>query len=275
MQEETVEDVFSDVLTDEVKEKSIEHEESIDTEKPIIAGYMSKEAWIESGKDAKDWQSPELFAESVKRVKETSRLKRELADARKEFDSRLKDSNLLWQGQLSRQRAELMERRDDAVGVADLSTVKKLDKQIADLDNEAELVKESPKQSIDQPPEIAEWEEENPWVNDVSDPRVPVAQKAFKESIDAGKTYAYALRQADKAVSALKPQSKQEQEIRKKPAVSMSDSSRAATTSGDSVTLSWNQLSGEEKTLHEELFSHKTQKEYLKIVADARTGVKK
>lgn len=271
-QAQEIEDVFGDVLTDEIKQEAVEQEVTQE-EKPAPSGYMSKEAWTESGKDPDLWVSEDVFKERTLRIKNESRLKRELSETRKEFDSRLKDSNLLWQGQLSRQRAELAEKRDDAISVADLSTVKKLDKQIADLDDEAELVKEPPK-SVEIPPEVNEWEEQNPWINDVKDPRTPVAQKAFRDAVDSGVPTEYALLAAEKAASKVKLPS-QQQEIRKKPAVSMADSSRAATTSGDSLTLSWNQLTGQEKDLHEELFSHKTQKEYLKIVADARTGVKK
>jgi len=273
MQAESIEDVFGDVLTDEVKQEAAEKEEQHE-DKPAPSGYMSKDDWTASGKDPELWVSEDVFKERTIRIKNESRLKRELAETKKEFDSRLKDSNLLWQGQLSRQRAELMEKRDEAIDVADKTTVKKLDKQIADLDAEAQLIEEAPKAATVQPPEVAEWEEENPWINDVKDPRTAVAQAAFSKATAEGKTLAYALRQADKAVAAVKVESTT-QEIKKKPSISMADSSRAASSGGDSLTLSWNQLTGEEKTLHEELFSHKTQKEYLKIVADARTGVKK
>jgi len=271
---ETIEDVFDDVLSDEQKQEAADLDDQQEAEeKPAPSGYMGKEAWTASGKDPDLWVSEDVFKERTLRIKNESRLKRELAESRKDFDNRLKNVNTLQQAQLARQRAELLEQRDDAIDVADKSAVKKLDKQIADLDAEAELVKDAPIKQAN-PPEVDEWEEENPWVNDVNDPRTPIAQAAYGEAIASGKTLAYALRAADKAVAAMKPTIKAD-DIRKKPAVSMSDSSRAATTDSNSLTLSWSQLTSEDKAIYEELFSHKSQKDYLKIVADARTGAKK
>lgn len=271
---ETIEDVFEDVLTDDLKKEAEAVEETKQEDKTAPSGYMSKDAWVESGKDPELWVSEDVFKERTLRIKNEQRLKRELAEKDKEFESRLKNVNLLQQAQLARQRAELIERRDEAIDVADKNAVKKLDKEIADLDKEAELVADKPAAAIVKPPEVDEWEEENPWINDVDDERTPVAQKAFAEAQKLGKTVAYCLRAAEKAVREMKTEEKST-EIKKKPAVSMADSSRSSAGGGDSLTLSWNQLTSEEKALHDELFSHKTQKEYLKIVADARTGVKK
>jgi len=272
---ETIEDVFDDVLTDEHKQEAadLDNQQESTEDKPAPSGYMGKEAWTASGKDPELWVSEDVFKERTQRIKETSRLKRELAEKDKEFENRLKNVNTLQQAQLARQRAELLEQRDDAIDVADKTAVKKLDKQIADLDAEADLVADTPVKQAN-PPEITEWEEENQWVNDVNDPRTPIAQSAYSEAINSGRTIAYALRAADKAVAAMKPASKAD-DIRKKPAVSMSDSARSATTDSNSLTLSWSQLTSEDKAIYEELFSHKSQKDYLKIVADARTGAKK
>jgi len=273
---ETIEHVFEDVLTDEIKKEAAETaEETTQAEdKPAPSGYMSKEAWTESGKDPELWVSEDVFKERTIRIKNEQRLKRELAEKEKEFESRLKNVNTLQQAQLARQRAELIERRDDAIDIADRKTVDKLEKEIKALDKEAELVADKPVQSAAKPPEIVEWEDENPWIDDVDDPRTPVAQKAFADAVSAGKTTAYALRAAEKAANALKSEDKST-EIKKKPAVSMADSSRSAASGGDSLTLSWSQLTSEDKAIYDELFSHKSQKEYLKIVADARTGAKK
>lgn len=269
---ESIEEVFSDVLSEEQKQEAA-NQDVTHEDKPTLSGYMSKEDWEASGKDPKDWVSEDVFKERTLRIKNESRLKRELAETRKEFDSRLKDSNLLWQGQLARQRAELMEKRDNAVEVANLAEVKKLDKQINDLDKEADLVKENPQQ-VERPPEVVEWEEENDWVNDVNDPRTAVAQQAFGKAHQEGKTLAYCLRAADKAVAAMKSEEKQTT-TSKKPPVSMADSSRSSTSAAnDSANLTWSQLSSDDKAIYDELFSHKTQKEYLKIVADARRGAK-
>jgi hypothetical protein len=276
MQEETIEHIFADVLHDEVDEQAeLEQVDEAKQEEPKPSGYMTIEAWEASGKDPKEWVSEDVFKERTQRIKETSRLKRELADREKDFDNRLKNVNLLAQAQLARQREELISRRDDAIDIADKATVKRLDKQIDDLDKEAELVEDKPAVQQVKPKEVVEWEEENTWIEDVTDPRTPIAQKAYIEAIQAGKTIAGALRAADKAITAIKQESKHD-EIRKKPAVSMSDSPRSASVSrNDSPSITWSQLSGEEKTMFHEFFerSGMTQKDYLKTVADQRKGV--
>jgi hypothetical protein len=272
MSDETIEDVFSDVLPEETNE--VEETES-KQEEPKPSGYISsKEEWIAQGKDPEDWVSPEVFKERTQRIKETSRLKRELADTRADFDNRLKNNNLLAQAQLARQREELLSKRDDAIDIADRAAVKRFDKQIDDLDRESELAAEKPAIQQVKPPEVVEWEEENSWIDDITDPRTAIAQKAYVDAVNAGKTVAGALRAADKAILNIRQEVKTE-EIRKKAPVSMADSSRSANVSrNDSPSLSWGQLTSEDKTMYHEFFEHTgmTQKDFLKTVADQRKG---
>ena len=51
---ETVEDVFSDVLSDEQKKEAADQDVTQE-DKPAPSGYMSKDDWEASGKDPKDW----------------------------------------------------------------------------------------------------------------------------------------------------------------------------------------------------------------------------
>lgn len=260
MQAETIEDIFQDVLPEETEKK----------EEPKTSGYMTIEAWEASGKDPKDWVSEDVFKERTQRIKETSHLKRLLAEKDKEFDNRIKNLNAVQQAQLNRQRDELISRRDDAIDVADKAEVKRIDKQLNDLDKEAELA--SDKVQPPKPIEIVEWEQDNPWIFNLDDPRSKIANDAAAAAINAGKTIAYALREADKAIAKYETAS-EPSEIRKKPPVPMSDSSRSS-VSRDAPTLNWGSLSKEEESLYEELYSHTgmTKKDYLKTVADQRKG---
>jgi len=274
---EEIQDVFEDVLDEELlQEVTEEKQEEKQEEKP--SRYLTKEQWEASGKNPDEWVSEDVFNERTLRIKNEQRLKRQLADKERQiadkdrdFDNRLRNVNLLAQAQLSRQREELLARRDDAIDVANKAEVKRLDKQISDLDKEAELVADKPA-APNKPPEVVEWEEENEWINDISDPRTPIAQKAFQEAVSSGKTIAYALRMADKAITAAKQEMP---EITKKKPAQMVDSPKAAVgVSNDTATLSWNQLKREEIDVYEELFEHAgmSKKDYLKAVADQRKG---
>jgi hypothetical protein len=162
---------------------------------------MSKEAWVAAGKPEDEWVSPEVFKERTQRIQSESRLKREIREREQEFESRLKNVNLLAQAQLERQRRELLSQRDDMIDVADKEGVKRIDKELVDLEKQQKLVAEEERPAIQKPPEVLEWESENQWCMDINDPRTPIAQQAFKEAVQSGKTIAGALRAADKAVA--------------------------------------------------------------------------
>lgn len=267
-----VEDIFEDVLP---KETEVEQKE-VEQEKETPSGYMSKEAWVAAGKDPDEWVSEDVFKERTLRIKNEQRLKRQLAETKEDFESRLKNLNLLSQAQLERQKQELLARRDDAIDVADKATVKRIDKEIEAIDKQTELVTDKKPVDKSKPPEIVEWEEENPWIFDQDDPRVKVANDAAAEALSQNKTLAAALRAADKAVLAFERENKKtDVEYKKKPPVSMADNSKTISSS-DSSTLSWSQLSDQEKNIYEEFFAHTkmTQKDYLKTVADQRRGAK-
>ncbi len=276
---EEIQDAFEDVLTEEVLQEVTEddqenaeesQDEHSEEEKP--SRHMSKEQWVKAGKDPDEWVSEDVFKERTLRIKNEQRLKRQLAEEKREFDNRLKNVNILAQAQITRLREELLAKRDDAIDVANKAEVKRLDKQIADLDKEAELAKDVAL-AANKPIEVQEWEEENPWINDVTDPRTPVAQKAFQEAINEGKSLAYALRAADKAIA--KSPDKPTEITKRKPA-QMVDAPKAAVSSGkDTSDLSWSQLKSEEVTLYEELYQHAgmSKKDFLKAVADQRRGV--
>lgn len=263
-------ELTEDQLAEAEQEEQEEQDGKPEPEAP--KGFISKEAWIESGKPAEDWVSPEVFKERTLRIQSESRLKRELKQREEDFDNRLKNLNAYSQAQLKRQREELLSKRDEYIEVADKAGVKKIDKELEDLNAHADLVKDEPKQQIQKPPEVVEWEEENAWCMDLNDPRLPIAQKAYTDAIAAKKTIAGALRAADKAVAAYKPEGKEAGKTAKTP-IQMSDTSRSIGRN-DSPTLSWKDLKADEVTMFEEFFESTgmSKKDYLKTVADNRRG---
>jgi hypothetical protein len=266
----SVEEVFADVLQEEVK-KEAKEESASEPKSDLPSGYMTKDAWVEAGKDPDEWVSPEVFKERTQRIKETSRLKREMAEKEREFENRIKNHSLLAKAQLQREIEKLQAARDEAIDLSDRDGVRMADKKIKELDKEMSLIEEEKLAQPAKPIEVVEWEEDNPWINDPDDPRTPVAQKVFKQTLESGKTIAYALRAAEKAIN-----SQEEREIRKKPAVSMADSPRGTVSKSDSPSIAWSHLSREEAEIYDTLFIHTgmTKKDYLKAVSDERRGSK-
>lgn len=266
----SVEEVFADVLQEEVK-KEAKEEPAPEPKSDLPSGYMTKDAWVEAGKDPDEWVSPEVFKERTQRIKETSRLKREMAEKEREFENRIKNHSLLAKAQLQREIEKLQAVRDEAIDLSDRDGVRMADKKIKELDKEMSLIEEEKLAQPAKPIEVVEWEEDNPWVNDPDDPRTLVAQKVFKQTLESGKSIAYALRAAEKAIN-----SQEEREIRKKPAVSMADSPRGAVSKSDSPSIAWSHLSREEAEIYDTLFIHTgmTKKDYLKAVSDERRGSK-
>ena len=267
MSQEAIEDAFDFEEEGVVEEQEVEEEQQEEQPKP--SGYITKEDWVASGKPADEWVTEDVFKERTQRIKETSRLKRELAHKNEELDNRIKNLNALSQAQINRLQAQLEAERDRAIEVADKSEVKRLDKEINSLRSESELIAEKTPQQQQRDPAILEWEADNPWVNDPDDPRRSIAIDAFVKAQQAGKTMAGCLLAADKSVMNYEPK----QERRKMaPMADMSKSSAPPKSGG--VTLTWSQLKQDEVAYYDELFepAGMSKKDFLKTVADQRKG---
>lgn len=257
MSQENVEDVFEDPIEDQVEEAE---EQEIQEEKPAPRGYMTKEAWIEAGRDPEEWVSPEVFKERGERIK----MKQEM---QRDFDNRLRNLKLLHDKNLEIQREEILAKRDLAIDTADKDAVKKYDKKLKELDDIEELNREDEQAQQQKPREVIEWEEENPWCNDVNDPRLIVAQNTYSSAIKAGKTVATALRLVDKTIS------EKFLDTKKRPA-QVAESSRPSPSRGDDVKPTMANLTATERKIWESgIFDD--QKEFLKAVADDRKAGRK
>ena len=242
-----VDDVQQDVVQDE-----------------SLKGFMSKNDWIAAGKDAKDWRDPVEFRHKGELIK----IKNEL---RREHDDQIKNLNLLHSVRLQHEREELIRRRDDAIDVADKAEVKRLDAQISSNYQQAELVKE-PQQSS-KPQEIQEWEADNPWSQDPSDPRLAFANSVCSSELAKGKSLASALRAVDREIAAkFLTQSGRESQ--------MVESSRVAGGKRESNAVVWADLKSHElEAWKTGMFNNPKDKDggkaaFLKAVANDRKGSK-
>jgi len=254
---ENIDDVFEDGA--EIVEEVIEHVDVVD-DKPAPRGYMTKEAWVESGKNPEDWVSEEVYKERGERIKQTAKLQ-------KEHENQIKNLKLLHQVTLKNQREELLSKRDNYIEEADKAGVKAIDKQLAELDKLDDLAKDDEPVKQSAPAEVVEWEAANPWCNDPADARLPLAQRTYKAAISAGSDPAEALELVDIAI-AKKFSSKST-----KPS-QIAESSRSSTASrNDYAEVSMKNLTREEqKAWDSGLFD--SEKEFLKAVALDRKGNK-
>jgi len=267
--QEALEQEF-DVEDEEINEALKQEDAEEESPKPIESDpapkmHISKEDWVASGRDPAKWVAPELFAETTRRINETSKLRQE----NQRIHERLTNVAFLQQQQISRLKADLESRRDDAIDVGDRTAVKAFDRQLRDLETEESLTKETVQQQANIPPEVQEWNQENPWLTP-DHPLNGMVNDVFVKAISEGKTIAGALRVVDRELA------KHKDEPKKKVATkSMVDSpSRGTVSRSDSVGLRFEDCTREEKDMFNEFYkpSGATLKEFLNDVSLARKG---
>jgi hypothetical protein len=221
-------------------------------------GYMTKEAWVASGKDPKDWVSAEGFKLRGEHIKHTQALRRD-------FENQIKNLSLLHQVQLKAQRDDLLSKRDDAIDIADKAAVKAIDKQIKDLDDIERLNTPAPA-SAAKAPEILEWEADNPWSQDPSDPRLALANSVCGQALRQGKTLATALRLVDQEIARAFTQKTGDRR-------QIVEGNRTAGGKRDEPALTMRSLTSDERKYWETgMFA--SEKDFLKAVTNARKGEK-
>lgn len=265
------EEINEALKLEETEEESPEPE--IDHKEPAPKLHISKDDWVKQGRDPELWVPPEVFKERTQRINETSKLKQEnqrLRAEREEDNRRLTNVAFLQQQQITRLRADLESRRDDAIDVGDRTAVKAFDKQLRDLETEESLIKEPIQQQSNIPPEVQEWNEENAWLT-ADHPLKSVANDVFIKAMNDGKTIAGALRLVDKELAKHK-----DEPVQKKVASrSMVDSpSRGAVSRSDSAGLRMSDCTREERDMFNEFYkpSGISEKEFLKSVSESRKG---
>lgn len=225
---------------------------------PEHKGHMSKEAWIAAGKDPEEWRDPVEF-----------KWRGELIKQKKEHEAQIKNLNFLHEQRLSMERASLLSQRDNAIDIADKAEVKRLDAAIANVDKQQDLLTQNQvvEQQVKHPLE-AQWESENPWVFDQTDPRSPIAIAAYQDALQKGKTVAEALvivedyvdRKFGKATKLTAP---------------LVEPSRTAGGKRESSGMSWSDLTPMDVKIFNEVWPksgdvNKDKRAYLKAIADEK-----
>jgi len=269
LEDDDLKDVIDGEIIDDEKDKPSEPQ----SKEPAPKLHISKDDWVKQGRDPELWVPPEVFKERTQRINETSKLKQENARLRAEREEdarRLTNVAFLQQQQITRLKADLEARRDDAIDVGDRAAVKAFDKQLRDLDTEESLIKETPRQEAGVPPEVAEWNEENEWLT-ADHPLKAVANDVFVKAMNDGKTIAGALRLVDKELAKRR---QDEPVTRKTPTKSIVDNPRGAVSRSESVSLRMSDCTREEKEMYTEFYkaSGASEKDFLKDLARIRAG---
>ena len=268
-------DLEDEEINEALKQEETEAEEAPVESEPAPKMHISKDDWIASGRDPEKWVSPEVFKETTRRINETSKLKQEnarLRAEREEDNRRLTNVAFLQQQQITRLRADLESRRDDAIDVGDRTAVKAFDKQLRDLETEESLIAE-PKQAAQQvaiPAAVSEWNQRNEWLT-ADHPLKPLANDIYSQAIEDGETVKAALKLVDAELAKHRVNGEQ----KKVASRSIVDSpSRAAVSRSDSAGLRMSDCTREEREMFNEFYkpSGVSEKDFLKSLAKAREG---
>lgn len=263
---EVDENLVADKPQDEEEKPVVEH----DDKAPAPKMHIDKDTWIAQGRDPAKWVSPELFAEQTKRINSENRLNQRLRQQERDFENRLKNVNTFQQSQIDRLRRELEGKRDDAIDIADKGEVKRLDKELKELDDMEELAKPVEAAPSNLPPEVAEWNAENQWLT-ADHPLRPQLNAEYDRVIKSGKTIYSALKAVDTLAAQLLKQ--EPAQIKKQPRAIV-DSPKGAVTKSQEDT-SWKSLTRQEVDIYNEVYADlgMSKKDYLQAVADSRKGV--
>jgi hypothetical protein len=259
MSEQALKEIFGDdVVEDQAEQAEVVEQEVEESGKGLK--HMSLDEWTASGRDPSEWKTPEEFEEEGRRIKYQRPLRKELARQAEEFNRRLENVNKLHRAQLEQERNKLLLERDNAIDIADKAEVRRIDQA---LEKNKELQSAVAEQPV-KPTEVAEWEAENPWIFDETDPRTAPAIKAFAEAQAAGKTLAMCILASDRAAAKVNVE---EPKVKRTPTAS-ADAPKARQVSGGKVQLSMKDLTAEERTFRS---FYSSDAEFLKAVADSRS----
>lgn len=253
-------------LESEEPDEELEDEPESEKAHPADKIYIGREAWIKQGRDPDKWVPPEVFRERVERINLSSKLKQQ----EREFNRRLELNNRMHQVQLDRQRQELESRKENAILEADTKEVKRIDKELRDIDALEKTIKPAPVEQSGIPAEVIEWNAENQWLT-ADHPLRGQINETYANAIAEGKTIAGALRAVDRVTAQLL---KSEPAQKKQPRA-MVDSPKGGAVVKSQSNLSWESLSSQEKSIYDELYADAgvSKKEYLQSVADSKKGL--
>lgn len=233
-------------------------------------GHISKEAWIEKGRDADEWRSPEVFAERGRSIKVEQGLRTELSNLKNDFAQQISGLNTLHKVQLNSKILELTAKRDAAIDEADTPAANAFQNELDQTKKASEYAETVPAQQ-DKDPAIVAWESDNPWSADYKSPKTAYAQSRWNEyRVRPGITVDQALSLVDVDVAREFPVVNSR---RKNAPAAEGSSGPGGKSRGSNQTPTMSDLTSEEARIWKLSGSMwKTEKDFLKSVANDRKG---
>ena len=213
-----------------------------------------------------NWKTPKEFIRDGEWLAQIKSLKQDQERQKQDFDDRLENTNRLHEARRQTEITKLKAEQRNAVDMADTDAYDAAGKQIAELEKESQPTAQQPAKAAS----VAEWEANNPWINDTSDERTPVAQAIWSRYAqqNPSATPEQALAHVDERISKL--YSTTESNPRREQPNTTETPRKASRQKGKAITM--NDLTNDERQEWNQYGSmmFKTESAFLKAVTDAR-----
>jgi len=246
----------------EIEQEEIEQEVEQDEvqinpeqEKAMKNGWRPKEEW---DGDADDWVSAKKFNERGEMIGAIRDLKGRLDKGEKAFEARLENVNRLHETQQKALLADLEAKRNDAIELADVAGVQRIQNQIDDI-------RSTPAQpAVKNHSVIDEWNAANPWIYDQHSPKTTYAMARFNfHAQNMGE--AEAIKAMETEVAKAFPDVNERRNSAKTV-----ESGRSRPGQRQQRKLSWGDLTHNEIQYFNAMPGAWSKEEYLQAVADSR-----
>lgn len=137
-------------------------------EKASSLGWVSREEWVEQGKDPDDWKPAKLFLEHGEMIGKIRNQSKEVADLSRAVQFMHEKNKQVYEKGYQAAITELRAQKRAALAEGDLVKADEIDEKIDATREELQRVAQSRPPAIPQTvdPEHAEWLERNPWYNE-------------------------------------------------------------------------------------------------------------
>lgn len=272
-----------ELLEEEQPEEEIEIEEepeeepqaSPEEEKARSDGWVSKQEWVDQGKDSDDWVSSKKFNERGSMIGQIKALQKQSTENEKAFNDRLERVNKFHQTQLKSTIAELNVKKREAIEQADVDQVAEIDAQLNEISIDDQDVKPTKQDdeskpsgawSDDELQTMETWNASNDWIDDDSDPRSFFAKGKFGNYVNSGKSVTEAIALIDKDVMKAFPKTNPERNR-----APTQERNRSTPGQRAAKTLKWSDLSNDEVKMYNGMpNAFGSKKEFLQTVSDIR-----
>lgn len=267
---EPVEEQANDQVEDNAEiEQEQEPEISPDVEQASKGGWMPLDDWKAKGKDSDDWVSAKKFNERGQMMDSISSLRKQVDSQANDFGNRIASLTKLHEAQAKQAIANLVDKRDQAVDLADRDAVNKIQGEIDDI-NAAPVPQAQPPAANEHPDQhlLNEWNTNNPWIREVT-PKSDFAIGSFNRHCAAGRSTAEAITMAEADLRKEFPPINSRRD--NAPSV---EGGRSKPGQRSARKLTWGDLSATEVKLFDNMPGVFSKDEYLTAVTDDRKGNK-